>query len=257
MSSDTSAYWSFRHLWACGCLINSLFVWFDCLHPSSFSFFFKENYRAGSENGIKSHHSFTTTSSPFCITNLTLFLPILSSPYRSISDLRCLRGNAHMQAKQRTKGGENVVLGFCMGSGLVHLPSNSVWVYFSNWGEGLRSLVFLKEGNEKSPDWKSEETLKMVRKAVTRKWLSCLGTSYRLKFHFIFITHRTRITVPGRAASCVPSGLPEHSKQYHVAPGEPPGTDWQCFNYLGCKRRQNKSLWSSQRALKVLSKLCY
>lgn len=35
-----------------------------------------------------------------------------------------------------------------------------------------------------------------------------------------------------------------------------PEIDWQCFNYLGCRRRQNKSLRSSQEAQKVLSKPC-
>lgn len=36
-----------------------------------------------------------------------------------------------------------------------------------------------------------------------------------------------------------------------------PEIDWQCFNYLGCGWRQNKSLRGSQKAWKVLSKLCY
>lgn len=66
ISSDTSIYWSFKHLWACGCLKNSLLVWFDYLYLVSY--FFLENYIASSEDGVKSHQSSTTTfSEPFCI----------------------------------------------------------------------------------------------------------------------------------------------------------------------------------------------
>ena len=35
-----------------------------------------------------------------------------------------------------------------------------------------------------------------------------------------------------------------------------PEIDWQCFNYLGCRRRRNKSLRSFQKPQKVLFKLC-
>lgn len=42
ISSDTSIYWSFRHLQACGCLINSLLVWFDYLYSLPPPFFLRE-----------------------------------------------------------------------------------------------------------------------------------------------------------------------------------------------------------------------
>lgn len=43
-----------------------------------------------------------------------------------------------------------------------------------------------------------------------------------LKFHFIFITHRTRIITAGSATSCVPFVLSEHPKQYHMLPEDVP-----------------------------------
>lgn len=205
ISSDTSTYWSFRHLQACGCLISSPLVWFDYLTLSPF--FSPLRKLRGSDDGSKSHHSFTTT--PSLSASLCFFPYSPSGPPPEC--LHCKdRGQADGAEDKRRK--EMWVLGFCMGwptSLALNLCVNLFW----QLRQGLRNLVFLKERNEQSPDLKSEETLKITRKAVTAEQLSCLGLSCGLKFHFIFITYRTRIIAPGRAVSRVPLGLPEHPKQ--------------------------------------------
>lgn len=90
-SPDTSVYWSFSiPVHVDTYIINSLLVWFDYHCPVSPHFFF--SFMAGSEGGAKSHHSFTTTLSPFCITvfdsaSSPTFLrgpPLVSLPWKKM-----------------------------------------------------------------------------------------------------------------------------------------------------------------------------
>lgn len=77
ISSDTSIYWSFRHLQACGCLINSLLVWFDYLYSLPPPLFFKRITWLAvrmAPNLIIHLQPLSTLSASL---NVTLFIPIL------------------------------------------------------------------------------------------------------------------------------------------------------------------------------------
>lgn len=126
ISSDNSIYWCFRHLRACGRLIN-LLVCFECLYPGSlFFFFFKASYMAGSEDDTKSHHSFIITLSFLYHWIWRCFFP--SSPYRTTSGLVTERRYGQADKAEDYRREEMWLPGSCMSSHLLHSPSNSMGI---------------------------------------------------------------------------------------------------------------------------------
>lgn len=206
ISSDTSTYWSLRHLQACGCLINSLLVWFDYLYPVCHPPHpvFLENDMAGSEDGTKYYHSFITTFSPFCITDSSQTL-LIEPPLVSLHWEEMWTGGQSRRQKKRRN------VGFALLDGL--WPTSltlKLYVHLFQTLKG-RLLFSLKQGMN-NYQTENQRWLWKLLHSVTTEWLSCLGMSCGLKFHFIFITHRTRIIAPRRATSYVPFGPSEYPK---------------------------------------------
>lgn len=161
ISSDTSTYWSLRHLQTRGCLIKSIsMIWLSlsCLPPTSPTFF-------------RELHGWQWRWHQILSFIYNHFLPFLyhwmTFPKLSLQDhlwsLFTERKCEQVDKAEDKRKEEMWVLHFWMGSDLLHSPSNSMWIYFRNLREELKTLVFLKEGNEPLPDWKSEATLKITR----------------------------------------------------------------------------------------------
>ena len=81
--------------------------------------------------------------------------------------------------------------------------------------------------------------------------------SCQLKFHFIFSSYiELNYCCKKSYKLCSLWSIWTSPILAHSTWSCAPEIDWQCFNYLGCRRRQNRSLRSSQEAQKVLSKPC-
>lgn len=83
--SSHSTYWSFRHLWACGCLINSLLVLSDYLYPVSPFFFKKKRITRLAVRMVPNLIIHLQPLCPISASLVWLFLPI--SPHRTTSGL--------------------------------------------------------------------------------------------------------------------------------------------------------------------------
>jgi len=184
ISSDTSIYWSFRHLWACGCLISSLLVWSDALYPVS-HFFKKITWLA-----VRMAPSLIFDLQPLsplsASLNLTLFIPKLC-----IEDhLWCLFREEMWTSRQsrRIKEGRNV------GPYLLDGLRSTLFTFklcvnlFSHCRERLISWF----------PWRREwtiNTLKIRENFGNYEMLLLLTTklpwymSRGLKFHFIFSSY--------------------------------------------------------------------
>ena len=148
------------------------------------------------------------------------------------------------------------VLIFWMGSDPPYSPSNSVWIYLATAGKGWFP-DFPEEGNEQSTHQQSEKTLETMRCCYCWQ-LSCLGI-YLVGWNSISFFHHTQnwnYHCKKSYKLCSLWSIWTSQIVSHSTWSCAPEIDWQRFNYLGCRRRQNQSLRSSQEAQKVLSKPC-
>lgn len=142
----TSTYWSFRPLQACGCLINRLLVWPDYLYPV---FLFLRELHGWQWGWHQTSSLIYNHVLPFCTTSYSASFPLSSRTTSGFSPWEEMWAG---RQSRRLRRGE---CGFLASSrALTHLtcPQNLWAAISSHCREGLRNLVFLKEGNEPSPD---------------------------------------------------------------------------------------------------------
>lgn len=178
------------------------------------------------------------------------------SASRTISGVSSLRGNVYKQTKQKNKGGKKCgpwASGWAL-TYFTHLQTLCESISASaTVGKGWGILISLKKGmnNRHTKNqrrlWKLQERLILLMTKLP--WYVLCA---KIPFHFHH-TQNQNYHCRKRYKLCSLCSIRTSQIVSHATWRCAPETDQQCFNYLGCRQRQNKSLRSSQ---KVLSKLC-